>query len=340
MKNKNIFVTKNALKNLLREMLEPPKRNRRKSLTLKEVDDNENLPSKFSDRQGMLRDLDEDEPGWDAIDPANINAIKKGIHATAAKNFKPPTDWENISLRKQPREPEFWEHPDYKPESAEPPGGYDNPMTLDQIAKVAGDGELNTNSAVKQFLQDPRRFNLMDKVNWLIQMGPSERNRRILQTAAEFLDKIEGQLTTSVKNLKTQDPVYSEEGSASLYRDPKKSADKGTISLDPSDPAVKAGIEMYINELIEDGAIDTTEAVDLRGRSDVIVTLDSFKQFLFQAFDDDIDLLIKFHPFRDFLTHRWGEEMRKNPELRAAVEKRAADDIARVQAKKASKNME
>lgn len=301
-------------------------------------DQDENLPSTYTARQGMMRDLDVDEPGWEGeMSPSNISAIRAGIKKTADKNFKPPVDWGKISLRKQPREPEFWEHPDYKPEPVEPPGGYDNPMTLDQIAKVAGEGELNTNSAVKQFLQDPRRFNLMDKVHWLIQMGPSERNRKILSAGAEFLDKLEsGGLATTVKNL-TQDPQYTSEGDPALFRDPKKSPDKGTITLDPKDPAVRDGVERYVQALLSDGAIDEAEATDLRARTDVLVTLDSFKKFLLAEFDSDIELLIKFAPFREFLTGKWSEEMRKNPQLRAAVEKRAAEDIARVQLKKQSR---
>ena len=95
--------------------------------------------------------------------------------------------------------------------------------------------------------------------------------------------------------------------------------------IDHNDPVIQ-----------EDGALDEEDAKALRGRTEYVVELDTFKHYATEYFDNNFDELIKYAPFRRHLKKYYQKRMRDNPELQSHVEKRKGLDIERAKKKKAA----
>lgn len=259
-----------------------------------------------SDISGMMSDFDEDEPAplpgepgyeeWQAEIEQYKGRSRRGAKATQKKG------WDEVSFKKKKKDVEFFDEPGYKAEPPEEEGGYGHPGTLEFVAdNVEG---LNTPSAVRQFLADPRKINLMDKIKFLIAMPEKERQKIMIGAAADFI--------TQFEKGKQKEPI------------------------DHNDPVIQDIIEHYISDLQEDGALDEEDAKALRGRTEYVVELDTFKHYATEYFDNNFDDLIKYAPFRRHLKKFYQKRMRDNPELQSHVEKRKGLDIERAKKKKAA----
>lgn len=260
---------------------------------------------------GMMADFKEDEPDIGPDDPgyeADVRSQQRaGDILRKRADAKVSTPWSDIQLKKKKKflddDFEFWEEPGYQPEPVEPPGGYGHPMTLDAVAgEVEG---LNTPSAVRQFLEDPRKINLLDKLKFLITMPEQERKKVMIGAAADYITKMEqGKLKQG---------------------------------FDYNDSAMQSVIDHYISDLEEEGVLDPGDADTLRSRTEYVVGLDSFKHYAVEYFDNNFDELLKYAPFRKHLKKYWSKMMRNDPDLRAHVEKRKEADLERVRKKKAAR---
>lgn len=259
-----------------------------------------------ADVSGMLADLEEDEPVPEPGDPdyeAYQRSLRRygDIFKKRAKERAKSKSWD-VSLKPKQREIEFFDEPGYRVEPVEDMGGYGHPGTLEFVAsEVEG---LNTPSAVRQFLEDPRKINLMDKIKFLIAMPEKDRERVMIGAAADFI--------TALEKGKQKDPISHK------------------------DPVIKYVIKHYISDLEEEGVVDEEDAKDLKNRTEYIVELDSFKHYMANFFDHNFDDLVKYGPFREHLKKYWQKMMRDDPELQAHVEKRKEADIERARQKKAA----
>jgi hypothetical protein len=249
----------------------------------------------------LIRESYEDDEDFEFTDEEL--AQQRSDIATAADSKEIGQSWSDIQFKPKKSKPEFWEDPLYSPEPVEEPGGYGHPMTLE---KIAGEVEgLNTPSAVRQFLADPRKINLMDKVRFLLQMPEKERQNVMIGAGADFITKLEND------NLKHP--------------------------LDHNDPAIKSAVEHYISDLEGEGVIDPDDADTLRKRTEYVIELGSFKTYLVDYFDNNFDELLKNEQFREHLKKYWRKMMRSDPNLKAYVEKRKEADLERVRRKKAAR---
>jgi len=265
---------------------------------------------------GMLDDFEEDEPrlkpGEEGPYSEEEAGQKSASDALRAKsNAAVPKSWSDIKLKKKRKQFDWldddtyeeWEKPGYKAEPIGDPGDYGNPLTLDAIAgEVEG---LNTPSAVRQFLEDPRKLNLMDKVMFLVNMPEKQREKIMISTAADFITKLEdGKLKTP---------------------------------LNHNDPVIRTVIDHYVGELEAEGIIEPEDATTLKNRTEYVAELDSFKSYAGSYFDNNFDELMKYEPFRLALKKVWSKMMRSNPELQDYVAKRKEKDLERVRKKKAAR---
>jgi hypothetical protein len=260
---------------------------------------------------GMLKDYEEDAPDELNFPPDFIQRLRTAMAQTSDKGKPKFSDWSSARLGKEKED--YKDEPwmvdsKYKPEPAEPLGYGGNYATYEQIAQMGDIEGLNTPSAVKQFLLDPRKLNLMDKVHYLLRMPERERYKIMIGAAADFLDMLEG-----------------------------GGGRKGAIAIDHTDPAIKEVIKHYISDLEAEGALEPEDSQAMRSRSEYVVELDSFKKYLVEYFDDNFDTLLKFAPFREHLRKYWQDTLRNDPELMAHVERRKQKDIDRVQADKAAR---
>lgn len=256
------------------------------------------LKKKQTPVAGMMRDYEEDAPSELKFGDDYISRLRTAMNAKSdEKSTAGREGWSAISLRKKKPAP------DVEP-FQEPVHNRHYDMDLDQIASRDDVPGLNTNSAVRQFLEDPRKLNLLDKVRFLLNMPPKEREKIITQAAADFLDSLE---------TGKADPI------------------------DYKDPAVQEVLTHYISDLEAEGALDPEDSKDLKGRPEYVVELDSFKKYFVDYLDHNIDTLIKHVPFREHLNKYWQKALRSDPDMMAYVERRKEADIARVQKKKAAK---
>ncbi|MHA2020972.1 MAG: hypothetical protein ACW96N_04605 [Candidatus Thorarchaeota archaeon] len=260
-----------------------------------------------ADISGMLADLEEDEPTPKPGDPdyeAYQRSLRRygDIFKKRADQSARGKNWGDISFKPKKKEVEFFDEPGYRAEPVEDMGGYGHPGTLEFVAsEVEG---LNTPSAVRQFLEDPRKINLMDKIKFLISMPEKDRERVMIGAAADFI--------TALEKGKQKEPISHE------------------------DPVIRKVIDLYVSDLEEEGAVDDEDAKALRSRTEYVVELDSFKHYMTDFFDHNFDDLLKYGPFRMHLKKYWQKMMRSDPELQRHVEKRKVADIERARKKKAA----
>lgn len=335
--------------------------------------DDDTIPSRpVHPTTAALADLDEDDPGWDAVDDSEIAALRAQNKADSEAKLKPT--WSDIRLGRKRSKPEEFEAEDksgYMQEPTAIPGTEGNAMSLEDLAllgagrrgdplslekqaqlsrimsrlkitdprKLPDIGDLNTNSAVKQHIQDPRRLNLLDKFWYVTNMTPQERHRVVISAGSDFLEKIAlggkvGTLSRVASPMDPEVPAYGSQSSNLLYTD--KNPNKNIV-LDPNDPAVKIGIKQYIKELQESEALDSDDVLALHQRTDMICELESFKHFFLNLLNKDVRILLKFAPFREFLSARWSEILRADPRVMDAVARRKVADEERVRQDKANK---
>lgn len=325
-----------------------------------------------------LADLDSDDPGWDSsgdatADAAEIARMRDQSKIDAESRVKP--SWSDIRLgRKKPKADEFEgeDRSGYMQEPTAIPGTEGNAMSLEDLAllgagrrgdpmsaekqaqlqrimdrlkisdpkKLPDIGDLNTNSAVKQHIQDPRRLNLLDKFWYVTNMSPQQRHRVVISAGADFLEKIAlggkvGTLSRVASPMDREVPAYGTQSGNLLYSDTKNP--NRNIVLDPADPAVRIGIKKYIKELQADEALDSEDVLALHQRTDMVCELESFKYFFLNLLNQDVNVLLKFGPFREFLSVRWSEILRQDPTVMDAVARRKVADEERVRMDKAAK---
>lgn len=265
-----------------------------------------NSKQQFGDMvRGMMGDYEEEDPSTFDFPDDKMSDLRQQMNARSDAKVK--NRWADINLRKKKRTPEFWEEPDYKPEPVgKAPGDYGYEAPWEEIAQQPDVEGLNTSSAVKQFIADPRRLNVLDKMQYLITLVPEkERHKVMVQAAADFLDALE--------------------------------SGKRALVTDPKDPAIQAAVVSYIRELEDEGVLDAEDAEAMSSRIDFVVDLDSFKKYAIDYFDDNFDVLVRHHPYREWLKKYWDEMLRSDPDLMDDIEKRAQANIDMNKEKKAAK---
>lgn len=245
-------------------------------------------------------DLDDED---EEISPEEIEAERKAAWKRAKDSTKDRKFWDEIKLKPKKRKNAYEmfddANPDYDAKSA---GDYGVYTPYEKIAdKVEG---LNTPSAVRQFLADPRRVNLMDKVKFLLDMPKKEQKKILVQAGADYITKLS-----------------------------KGKADP----IDYKDPVIANAVKDYVGTLSDEGILDDSEAQAMLNRSEFVVELDTFLSYLVNYFDMNFDELISYTPFRMHLKKYWARAMRADPELKKSVEVRKQEDIARAKAKKAAR---
>lgn len=237
--------------------------------------------------------------------------------------------WSNAQLAKKKKPVEFFDKPGYEPEI--PEEELKNQMRLmpyDEIAKRAkelGIDDLNTNSAVKQFLEDPRKLSVMDKVRFAHSLRDPDAPKNLDRADQE---KWRQEKMKEFERFFVQVPAK--------YLNALERGDdwfdvKSNLMLDPAAKATREIIKHYASDLETEGLIEKEDVKDLLSPSAAkeIVQLDSFKKYAIDYLDNNADTLWTYDPFREFSSEYWTKKINANKQYRAYMKDRAEKDIAR-----------
>jgi len=237
--------------------------------------------------------------------------------------------WSNAQLAKKKKPVEFFDKPGYEPEI--PEDELKNQMKLmpyDEIAKRAkelGIEDLNTNSAVKQFLEDPRKLSVMDKVRFAHSLRDPDAPKNLDRADQEKWRQ------EKMKEFERFFVLVPARYLNALDRGDEWFDAKSNLMLDPSAKATREVIKHYTADLEAEGLIEKEDVQDLLSPSSAkeIVQLDSFKKYAIEYFDHNADTLWTYNPFREFSSDYWAKKINANKQYRAYMKDRAEKDIAR-----------